>query len=42
MVKREVPAPACHSPVHFHIVRHACGFALVNKGHDTRSLQGLP
>jgi site-specific recombinase XerD len=22
-----------------HMLRHACGFALANKGHDTRSLQ---
>jgi integrase len=25
--------------VHPHALRHACGFALANKGHDTRSLQ---
>ena len=25
--------------VHPHMLRHACGFALANKGHDTRSLQ---
>jgi site-specific recombinase XerD len=25
--------------VHAHMLRHACGFALANKGHDTRSLQ---
>jgi integrase len=24
---------------HPHMLRHACGFALANKGHDTRSLQ---
>ena len=24
---------------HLHMLRHACGFALVNKGHDTRALQ---
>jgi integrase len=24
---------------HAHMLRHACGFALANKGHDTRSLQ---
>ena len=22
-----------------HMLRHACGFALANKGHDTRALQ---
>ncbi len=25
--------------VHAHMLRHSCGFALANKGHDTRSLQ---
>jgi site-specific recombinase XerD len=24
---------------HPHMQRHACGFALANKGHDTRALQ---
>jgi len=27
------------SPAHPHMLRHACGFALANKGHDTRALQ---
>src|ERR1700674_5267428 len=27
--------------VHAHMLRHACGYALANAGHDTRSLQGL-
>jgi type 1 fimbriae regulatory protein FimB/type 1 fimbriae regulatory protein FimE len=26
-------------PVHPHQLRHACGFALANAGHDTRALQ---
>ena len=26
-------------PVHPHMLRHACGYKLVNEGHDTRSLQ---
>jgi len=26
-------------PVHFHMLRHACGYALANAGHDTRSIQ---
>jgi integrase len=26
-------------PVHPHMLRHGCGFALANAGHDTRSLQ---
>ena len=25
--------------VHPHVLRHACGYALANKGHDTRALQ---
>jgi len=26
-------------PVHPHMLRHGCGYALANAGHDTRSLQ---
>jgi hypothetical protein len=26
-------------PVHPHMLRHACGYALANAGHDTRALQ---
>ena len=26
-------------PVHVHMLRHACGYALANAGHDTRALQ---
>jgi len=26
-------------PVHPHILRHACGFYLASKGHDTRAIQ---
>jgi site-specific recombinase XerD len=25
--------------IHPHMLRHACGFAVANKGHDTRALQ---
>jgi type 1 fimbriae regulatory protein FimB/type 1 fimbriae regulatory protein FimE len=25
---------------HPHMLRHACGCALANKGHDTRAIQG--
>jgi site-specific recombinase XerD len=25
-------------PVHVHMLRHACGYALANRGHDTRAL----
>ena len=27
---------------HPHMLRHACGYALANRGHDTRALQGYP
>ena len=26
-------------PVHAHMLRHGCGYALANAGHDTRALQ---
>jgi site-specific recombinase XerD len=26
-------------PVHAHMLRHGCGYALANAGHDTRSIQ---
>jgi type 1 fimbriae regulatory protein FimB/type 1 fimbriae regulatory protein FimE len=26
-------------PIHVHMLRHACGYALANAGHDTRSIQ---
>ena len=26
-------------PVHSHMLRHACGFTLANRGHDTRAIQ---
>jgi site-specific recombinase XerD len=25
--------------VHIHMLRHACGYALANEGHDTRAIQ---
>jgi site-specific recombinase XerD len=28
-----------HFKAHPHMLRHACGFALANAGHDTRALQ---
>jgi type 1 fimbriae regulatory protein FimB/type 1 fimbriae regulatory protein FimE len=27
------------SPIHSHMLRHACGFKLAHAGHDTRALQ---
>jgi site-specific recombinase XerD len=35
-------APASVAPpfqVHTHMLRHACGYALANAGHDTRAIQ---
>jgi site-specific recombinase XerD len=26
-------------PVHCHMLRHGCGYALANAGHDTRAIQ---
>ena len=39
MVERAGEAAGFEMKVHPHMLRHACGFALANKGHDTRSLQ---
>jgi site-specific recombinase XerD len=39
MLERTATAAGLELKVHPHMLRHACGFALANKGHDTRSLQ---
>jgi integrase len=39
LVSRLGTAAKFDFPVHPHMLRHACGFALANKGVDTRSLQ---
>jgi site-specific recombinase XerD len=39
MLERAATAASLELKVHPHMLRHACGFALANKGHDTRSLQ---
>ena len=39
MVERAGEAAKLGFKAHPHMLRHACGFALANKGHDTRSLQ---
>jgi integrase len=39
MVERAGAAVGFGFKAHPHMLRHACGFALANKGHDTRSLQ---
>jgi len=32
--------PCLELKAHPHMIRHACGYALANKGHDTRAIQG--
>lgn len=39
MVERAGNAAELGFKAHPHMLRHACGFALANKGHDTRALQ---
>jgi site-specific recombinase XerD len=34
------PAAFDDAKAHPHMLRHACGYALANKGHDTRAIQG--
>ncbi len=40
MVERVGAAAELGFKAHPHMLRHACGYALANKGHDTRALQG--
>jgi integrase len=39
LVARAGEAAGLGFQVHPHMLRHACGYALANKGHDTRALQ---
>jgi integrase len=39
MVERASTSANLGFPAHAHMLRHACGYALANKGHDTRALQ---
>jgi type 1 fimbriae regulatory protein FimB/type 1 fimbriae regulatory protein FimE len=41
LVQRAGKAAGLTIKVHVHMLRHACGFALANAGHDTRSLQAF-
>ena len=41
MVERTAAAAKPGFKAHPHMLRHACGYALANKGHDTRALAGL-
>ncbi|MHC2275394.1 integrase [Bradyrhizobium diazoefficiens] len=39
MIERTGAAASLSFKAHPHMLRHACGYALANKGHDTRALQ---
>jgi site-specific recombinase XerD len=39
LVERAGEAAGFGFKAHPHMLRHACGFALANRGHDTRALQ---
>jgi type 1 fimbriae regulatory protein FimB/type 1 fimbriae regulatory protein FimE len=39
MVERAAEAAGLNIKAHAHMLRHACGYALANKGVDTRGLQ---
>jgi integrase len=39
MIERAGKAAKLSFKAHPHMLRHACGYALANKGHDTRALQ---
>jgi site-specific recombinase XerD len=39
LVKRIGERAGLPFPVHAHMLRHACGFALANAGHDARRIQ---
>jgi integrase len=39
MVERAAAAAGIEIKAHAHMLRHACGYALANAGHDTRALQ---
>jgi site-specific recombinase XerD len=40
MIERVAAAAGLELKAHPHMPRHACGYALANKGHDTRAIQG--
>jgi integrase len=41
MIERAAAAAGLEIKAHPHILRHACGYALANKGHDNPSYSGL-
>jgi site-specific recombinase XerD len=40
MIERAAAGGGLELKAHPHMLRHACGYALTNKGHDTRAIQG--
>jgi site-specific recombinase XerD len=40
MIERAADGARLELKAHPHMLRHACGYALANKGHDTRAIQG--
>jgi integrase len=40
MIERAAASSGLELKAHPHMLRHACGYALANKGHDTRAIQG--
>jgi site-specific recombinase XerD len=40
MIERAATGADLELKAHPHMLRHACGYALANKGHDTRAIQG--
>jgi integrase len=40
MIERAAASAGLEIKAHPHMLRHACGYALANKGHDTRAIQG--
>ena len=40
MIERAAAGARLELKAHPHMLRHACGYALANKGHDTRAIQG--
>jgi integrase len=39
MIERAAASTALELKAHPHMLRHACGYGLANKGHDTRAIQ---
>ena len=40
MIERAAAGAGLELKAHPHMLRHACGYALANQGHDTRAIQG--